>query len=78
MDNYRLARIFYKRYESNKQLFSGLNVIELLFLTLREILEESFETIILIDALDKYNSGPDRDTLLNLITEYVRSSLKTK
>jgi len=73
-----VARIFLNKYESNKQLLNGPNAIYALFSTLSAMLEGCHRTFLLIDALDEYNSEPERDKLLKLITNHAKSFLRAK
>lgn len=59
-------------------MFDGPNAVYALFSTLSAMLEARPGAVLLIDALDECESGPERDQLLQLITKHAKSPTKAK
>ena len=78
MNQPRLARIFRQKYELNQSLLDGPNAVFELFSALTLMLNQQPGTVILIDALDEFDSGSGRNQLLDLITKDASSSSKSK
>ncbi|RDW68629.1 hypothetical protein BP5796_09286 [Coleophoma crateriformis] len=78
MNHPPLAKFFNKKYGANKNQLDGSIAVYALFDALSHMTEQAPGTTLLIDALDECNAGPERDTLLKLITKDAKSSSKAK
>ncbi|RDW64629.1 hypothetical protein BP6252_10280 [Coleophoma cylindrospora] len=78
MNHPPLAKFFNEKYGANKNQLNGPITVYALFDALSYMMEQAPGTILLIDALDECNAGPERDSLLKLIAKDAKSSSKAK